>query len=170
MGLCKFTTKANLVIYDVLLLKNCLFPHNPPSTAKNTNNSHDKEHRQWHEISAHKPCAEGRHAEWKQVHAWGARTSAQEPHSKEGELSGLRQVHTSPTAQRVNLGGGGKLMQVTQMQRNPHKHLPSKFRPAGQGRTEEQKHGQGSQGQVGAGGTADMLRGPLWSSCGNRHA
>ena len=34
MGLCKFTTKANLVIYVVSLLKNCLFPHNPPSTAK----------------------------------------------------------------------------------------------------------------------------------------
>ena len=88
----------------------------------------------------------------------GARTSVQEPHVTEGELRGLRQVGTSPKteggprgprqvctspmAQRVSLGGQGKPMQITLMQRNPHKHLPSKFRTAAQGRTEQQTYGQ----------------------------
>lgn len=63
-----------------------------------------------------------------------------------------RQVHTSPTKQRSGLGiqnkcthkpcdteselrGLRESTQVTAMQKDPHKHLPSKFGPAAQGRT-----------------------------------
>ena len=67
----------------------------------------------------------------------GTETSAHKPHSKEGGPQELRQVHRSPTTQRV-LRGQGKPTQVAQMQRNPHKHLLSKFSPAEQGKTEEQ--------------------------------
>ena len=81
-----------------------------------------------------------------------------------------RQVRRSRTAQRVNLGGRGKPTQVTPMQRNPHKRPPSKFRTAAQGRTEEERRERWFQGQVEAGGTADMLRGPFWSDCGNRRS
>ena len=42
----------------------------------------------------------------------------------------------------MSLGGWGKPTQVAATQKDTHKHLPSKFRPAAQGRTEEQKHRQ----------------------------
>ena len=158
MGLCKVITKANLVIYGALLLKNFLFPHNPPSTAERTNNSHDKECRWWHKISAHQPGQRaGRRAQTsaqevqrcrgragagtvhtspaKQSTGLGSQSKWAQPHGTKGELRRLRQVHTSPTAKRVDLGGRRKPTQVAPMQRNPHKHLPSKFRPTAQGRT-----------------------------------
>ena len=186
MGLCKVITKANLVIYGALLLKKFLFPHNPPSTAERTNNSHDKECRWWHKISAHQPGQRaGRRAEtsaqevqrcrgragagtvhtspakqstglgsqskWAQAprhKGWAqeAEASAHEPHSKEGGLRGPKEAHTS----RSN---------AEESTQAPTKQVSANS--AGQ-------DGQWSQGQVGSGVIADMLRGPLWSSCGNR--
>ena len=70
-------------------------------------------------------------------------------HDTEGGPRELSQVHTSPTTQKVSLKGWGKPTQVTMRQKDAHKYLPSKFRPAAQGRTGEQKHRRWSQGQVG---------------------
>ena len=73
---------------------------------------------------------------------------------RRGQPGELKQGHTSPATQRVDLGhwvkctqapwhrvslgGWGKPMQVSAMQKDPHKHLPSKFQPAVQGGTEKQ--------------------------------
>ena len=77
--------------------------------------------------------AEGGHREPKQVHISPFR---QRP--ARGAETG---VH-SPATQRVSLGGWGKPTQDAATQKDTHKHLPSKFQPATQGRTEEQKHQQ----------------------------
>ena len=65
------------------------------------------------------------------------------------QLGELKQVHASSLTQTVRLGDWGMSTQVSATQKDPHKHLPSKFRPAAQGGTREQKRRQWSQGQVG---------------------
>ena len=97
--------------------------------------------------------------------AWGAKTSQQEPrdaetslgspnkctqaHDTEGGPRELRVKCAQPATQRMSLGGWWKPTQVTASQKDPQKHLPSKFQPAVQGRTGEQKHWQWSQRQAG---------------------
>ena len=148
--------------------------YNPSSTAKRrTNNPRDKECSQWDVRSAHKPHdTEGGHGERKQVHT---SSSTQRPAGSWNKCAqalrsrvrarALRQVHKpttqrmdfgnwessahSPATQRVSLGGWGLPTQVAVTQKDPHKHLSSKFLPAAQGGTGEQMHRQWSQGQVG---------------------
>ena len=111
------------LIFTIMLLK-----HTYKSKKK------DKECRQWDETSAHKPHdAEGGHREPKQVH-----TSPVWQRPAQGAETGLH----SPATYRVSLGDWGKPTQVATMQKDTHKLPPSKFRPAVQGRTEEQKHWQ----------------------------
>ena len=57
--------------------------------------------------------------------AWEAETSAHKPRDSEGEPWVLRDA-----------------TQVTAMQKDPHKHLPTKFLPAADGGTGEQKYRQ----------------------------
>ena len=133
--------------------------HDPPGTAKRkTNNPRYQECRQWEETSAHKPSdTEGGHGEPKQVHtspemqrlAWGAETSAHKPVTQRVNLGNSESNAHNPATQRVSLGGWGKPTQVAVMQKDPQKHLPSKFRPAAQGGTGEQNHQQWSQRQAG---------------------
>ena len=105
--------------------------HNPPCTAERTNNPRDKQCRQWDETNAHKPRdAEGQHGKPKQVHT--------SPVMQRVNLWDWESNAHSPAMQRVSLGGRGKPTQVAMTQKDPHKHLPSKFRPAAQGGTGKQ--------------------------------
>ena len=82
-----------------------------------------------------------------------AETSAHKPHDTEGKLSSLRESHTilSDTEGRVG-----------ELRKYPLKPLTSKFWPAMQRRTGEQKNQQRFQGQVrGLAAAKDMLRRPL---------
>ena len=82
-----------------------------------------------------------------------AETSAHKPHDTEGKLSSLRESHTilSDTEGRVG-----------ELRKYPLKPLTSKFWPAMQRRTGEQKNQQRFQGQVrGLAAVKDMLRRPL---------
>ena len=107
--------------------------------------------RWWEETNADNPRdAEASLGSWNKCtpaprskgQASGAKTSAQSVPGK------LRQVHTRPATQRVSPGCWEKPTQVATMQKDPHKHLPSKFLPAADGGTGEQKYWQWSHRQV----------------------
>jgi len=82
-----------------------------------------------------------------------AETSAHKPHDKEGKLSRLRESHTTLSDKEGRVG---------ELRKDPLKPLTSKFWPAMQRRTGEEKNQQRFQGQVrGLAAVKDMLRGPL---------
>ena len=82
-----------------------------------------------------------------------AETSAHKPHDIEGKLRRLREADTIfHNAEDL----------VGDLRKDPLKPLTSKFWPAMQRRTGEQKNQQRFQGQVrGLAAVKDMLRGPL---------
>ena len=121
----------------------------------------------------------GQPGELKQVHpspstrraCQGRRHQCSRACDTEGGPRELSQVHTSPATPRVSLGAEENPHKSPVTQKDPHKQLPSKFRPTAQGGPGEQKHQQWSRGQAGGWPHWSYAeRATLWSSCGNRCA
>ena len=101
------------------------------------------QHRGWAQVA--KCGTTDKHSQHKGQH----RVHTREPKRSTHELCKAKDrpeepklVRISPTIKRVSIGDCRKATQVAAGQKDPHKHLPSKFQPAAQGGTGEQKHEQ----------------------------